>query len=95
MASCGLRCCSPAGGRRSAWPCETLLRTGCLTPDGVRFVGLLRAQGQRLMSATRCPDEAGQIAAEVALDHWLTWQIRHVATDAARVAEPGGRLPAG
>jgi len=33
------------------------------------------------------PDEAGQVAVEVALDHWLTWQIRHVAADAAQVTE--------
>jgi HEXXH motif-containing protein len=65
---------------------QALLETGSLTPDGVRFAGLLRAQGQRLMSAP-VPDEAGQVAAEVALDHWLTWQIRHVAADAAQVTE--------
>ena len=65
---------------------QTLLETGGLTPDGARFAALLRAQGPRLMSAP-VPDEAGQIAAEVALDHWLTWQIRHVAADPAQVTE--------
>ena len=65
---------------------RTLRQTGGLTPDGVRFAGLLQAQGQRLMSAP-VPGDAGQIAAEVALDHWLTWQIRHVAADAAEVAD--------
>jgi HEXXH motif-containing protein len=64
---------------------QTLLETGSLTPDGERFAALLRAQGQRLMSAP-VPEEAGQTAAEVALDHWLTWQIRHMAADAAQVA---------
>lgn len=65
---------------------QTLLETGGLTPVGVRFAALLRAQGQQLMSAP-VPDEAAQIAAEVALDHRLTWQMRHVALDAAQVAE--------
>ncbi len=65
---------------------QTLLQTGGLTPEGVRFARLLQARGQQLMSAP-VPDEAGQIAAEVALDHWLTWQIRHVAADAADVAD--------
>jgi HEXXH motif-containing protein len=65
---------------------ETLLETGSLTPDGVRFAELLRAQGQQLMSVP-VPDEAGQIAAEVALDHWLTWQLRHVTADPAEVAD--------
>jgi HEXXH motif-containing protein len=65
---------------------QTLLETGGLTPDGVRFAALLRARGQQLMSAP-VPEEAGQIAAEVALDHWLTWQIRHVTADPAQVAE--------
>ena len=64
---------------------QTLLETGSLTPAGVRFAERLRAQGQQLMSAP-VPAEATQIAAEVALDHRLTWQLRHVATDAADVA---------
>jgi hypothetical protein len=33
------------------------------------------------------PGPALQIAREVALDHRLTWQIRHLATDAAAVSE--------
>lgn len=65
---------------------QTLLETGSLTPDGVRFAGLLHAQGDQLMSAP-VPDEVGQIADEVALDHWLTWQIRHVTADPAEVAD--------
>lgn len=64
----------------------TLLRTGCLTPDGVRFTGLLRDQ-ERALGDEPVPGPALQIAGEVARDHRLTWQIRHVATDAAAVAE--------
>ena len=64
---------------------QTLLETGSLTPAGVRFAERLRAQGQQLMSAP-VPAQAAQIAAEVALDHRLTWQLCHVATDAADVA---------
>ena len=63
----------------------TLLRTDCLTPAGVRFVEILRAQGQDLATEP-VPAEAEGIAAEAALDHWLTWQIRHVAVDPAGVA---------
>ena len=65
---------------------QTLLDTGSLTPDGVRFAGLVRARGQELM-ATPVSGEAAAIAAEAALDHWLTWQLRHLAVDAAGVAE--------
>jgi HEXXH motif-containing protein len=64
---------------------QTLLGTGSLTADGVRFAGLVRARGQQLM-ATPVSGEAAAIAAEAALDHWLTWQLRHVAADAAGVA---------
>jgi len=65
---------------------DTLLRTGCLAPDGVRFTGLLRDQ-ERALGDEPVPGPALQIAGEVALDHRLTWQIRHVATDVAAVAE--------
>jgi HEXXH motif-containing protein len=64
---------------------QTLLETGSLTPAGVQFAERLRARGQRLMSAP-VPAEAARIAAEVALDHRLTWQLRHLATDADDVA---------
>jgi HEXXH motif-containing protein len=64
---------------------QTLLDTGSLTAAGVRFAEQLRAQGQQLMSAP-VPAQAARIAAEVALDHRLTWQLRHLATDAADVA---------
>lgn len=64
---------------------QTLLDTGSLTAAGVRFAERLRAQGQQLMSAP-VPAQAARIAAEVALDHRLTWQLRHLATDAADVA---------
>ena len=65
---------------------QTLLETGSLTPAGVRFAERLRAQGQQLMGAP-VPAEAAQIAAEVALDHRLTWQLRHVATDVSGLAD--------
>jgi HEXXH motif-containing protein len=65
---------------------QTLLDTGSLTPYGVRFAGLVRAREQQLMT-TLVSGEAAAIAAEAALDHWLTWQLRHVAADAAGVAE--------
>ena len=65
---------------------QTLLETGSLTPAGVRFAERLRAQGQQLMGAP-LPVEAAQIAAEVALDHRLTWQLRHVATDVPGLAD--------
>jgi HEXXH motif-containing protein len=64
---------------------ETLLRTGCLTEVGVRFVGMIRVQGRHLESES-VPVEAEQIASEVALDHWLNWQVRHIAIDADGVA---------
>lgn len=64
---------------------DTLLRTGCLTPEGIRFTGLLRDRGRALADGP-VPGQAEQIAREVALDHELTWQMRHVATDAATVA---------
>jgi HEXXH motif-containing protein len=65
---------------------STLLRTGCLTPEGSRFVEILRDCGRKFDSGT-VPGNASEIAAEVALDHWLTWQLRHMATDADQVAE--------
>jgi HEXXH motif-containing protein len=65
---------------------DTLLRTGCLTPEGVRFTSLLRDQ-EMALSDEAVPGPALQIAREVALDHQLTWQIRHLATDAAAVSK--------
>jgi HEXXH motif-containing protein len=64
---------------------QTLLETGCLTSAGIRFAQLLRARGRELASGA-VPAEAAAIAAEVALDHWLTWQIRHMDTEPATVA---------
>jgi HEXXH motif-containing protein len=81
----------------------TLLGQGSLTPDGVRFVTALREREQRRESDP-VPAEAIEVAREVALDNWLTWQLRHTAVDAAGVAalaaafqrgEPrNGRAPA-
>ena len=64
---------------------RTLLETDCLTPVGVRFVEILRDQGRRLESEA-APSGALEIAEEVALDHWLTWQMRHMAFEPAAVA---------
>lgn len=65
---------------------STLLRTGCLTAEGTRFVEILRDCGRRL-DAEAAPGEAKEIAVEVALDHWLTWQLRHMTAGAGPVAE--------
>ena len=62
-----------------------LLEQGFLTPAGVRFVTALRERAQRRESGP-VPAEAIEIAREVALDNWLTWQLRHTALDAAGVA---------
>lgn len=68
-------------------PCaSTLMRTGCLTREGARFVGMLRDRGRSLDPGT-APAEARGIVGEVALDHWLTWQLRHMVADARQVAE--------
>jgi HEXXH motif-containing protein len=64
----------------------TLLRMGCLTPIGTRFVAMLRDEGQRLGSE-KAPAAARAIARDVTLDHWLTWQLRHSAFDATAPAE--------
>jgi HEXXH motif-containing protein len=64
---------------------HTLLRTGCLTQAGARFVSLIRDQGRDL-EFEPVPGSAQEIAKEVALDHWLTWQVRHLAIDAAGTA---------
>jgi HEXXH motif-containing protein len=64
---------------------QTLLGTDCLTQAGARFVGMIRDQGRVLESEP--PSVAAQeIANEVALDHRLTWQVRHMAMDSAVVA---------
>jgi HEXXH motif-containing protein len=63
----------------------TLLEGPSLTPIGVRFVTELRDRGQREV-APPLPVEAAEIAREVALDNWLTWQLSHTAVDAGGVA---------
>ena len=63
----------------------TLGQAGSLTPAGVRFADRLQTQGQRLASVP-VPPEAERIAAEAALDHRLTWELRHVAVDPADAA---------
>jgi HEXXH motif-containing protein len=64
---------------------RTLRETGCLTPAGVRAADILHAHQQSL-ALELVPADARELAREVALDHWLTWQIRHVAFDPAEVA---------
>ena len=51
----------------------------------MRFVNLLRAQGQQLETEP-LPGEAQGISRQAALDHLLTWQLRHVVIDTADVA---------
>jgi HEXXH motif-containing protein len=63
---------------------SALLRTGCLTPAGVQFVTRLGDEGQHLCAAP-VSAHATAIARDVALHHWLTWQLRHSAVDAAEV----------
>lgn len=63
----------------------TLLAGGCLTPEGAAFVTELRERERREESGP-VPAEAAEIAREVALDNWLTWQLRHTKVDAAGVA---------
>jgi HEXXH motif-containing protein len=64
---------------------ETLVDKGLLTPAGVRFVTAPTERVECRESGPVLP-EATQIAREVALDHWLTWQLTHTAFDAAGVA---------
>jgi HEXXH motif-containing protein len=79
---------------------RTLQQSGCLTQAGLRFVRSLGARARDEV-AGEVPGQARQVAGEAAKDHWLTWQIRHVATDAAEVAaladvyRRGERFPAG
>lgn len=63
----------------------TLLDQGILTPAGVRLVTELRERGQCREPAP-VSAEAAEIAREIVLDDWLTWQLRHTALDAAAVA---------
>jgi len=64
---------------------RTLLESGCLTEPGERFVREIRDQGQGLASE-HVPDIPLRLAEAAALDHRLTWQVRHMATDAAEIA---------
>jgi hypothetical protein len=63
----------------------TLLGAGFLTSTGVRFVTALRERG-RVQESEAVPAAAREIAQEISLDNWLTWQLRHTALDAAVVA---------
>jgi hypothetical protein len=77
-----------------------LLGTGLLTSAGVEFVATLRDRG-RCRASDTVSAEATEIAREVALDNWLTWQLRHTVLDATAVTvlaaayqrgEPSGGL---
>jgi HEXXH motif-containing protein len=73
--------------RRTIEPAtSTLLEAGCLTEAGSRFVEMLRDQG-RIVPSEPVSAEAMDIAEEVALDHALTWQLRHTAIDPAGLAD--------
>ncbi len=73
--------------RRTIEPAtSTLLEAGCLTEDGFRFVEVLRDQG-RILESEPVSAEAIDIAGETALDHALTWQLKHTAIDAAGLIE--------
>ena len=63
-----------------------LLDEGILTPTGIRFVTELRDRVRRQESVP-VPAEAAAIAREIALDNWLTWQMRHTALDPTGVAD--------
>ena len=77
---------------------DSLISKECLTPTGARFISMLRQQGPRGEAVTA---DAAEIAREVDLDNWLTWQLTHTAVDAVGVANlaevyqhgepPGGR----
>jgi HEXXH motif-containing protein len=73
---------------------DTLRGTGCLTAEGEQFTELVRAAGQRFADEP-VPDDALQVAREASLDHWLTWQIQHVAVDAVDAARLAGTYRAG
>ena len=73
---------------------RTLLGVGRLTPAGTRLVATLGEQGQN-RAAGPVPAEAREIAREVALDNWLTWQLCHVALDTAAVADLAGAYQRG
>ena len=65
---------------------DTLLAmNGCLTSEGTRFVEALKSQGQMLESGS-VPAGVQELAEEVALDHWLTWQVRHIELDTDGIA---------
>lgn len=80
---------------------SSLLGTGLLTATGTRFLTVLGELGQG-QETSPADAAATEIAREIALDNWLTWQLRHVAVDAAEVdllaaaygrgEPPGGRL---
>jgi HEXXH motif-containing protein len=63
---------------------RTMIRARCLTPTGLRFVRQLYAW-ERDLIYDPIPLDAQEMAAEAALDHQLTWQLKHVGIEAAGV----------
>jgi len=64
----------------------TLLETGSLTPAGVRFIDVLRAQARSLRSEA-VSGPAQMTVNEVTLDHQLGWALRHTALPSGYAAE--------
>jgi len=82
---------------------RALMQAGCLTEDGRRFADRLCVRAAEL-TAVPVPGTALSMAAEAALDHRLTWQLRHQAIDVGATADlasayrrgepgPGPELP--
>jgi HEXXH motif-containing protein len=65
---------------------STLRSSGCLTPPGDQFAGMLLDRARRLDDEP-VPGHARDIAGEVALEHWLTWQLRHTRVEATRASD--------
>jgi HEXXH motif-containing protein len=64
---------------------DALLGSNSLTAAGNRLVTSLSELG-RHQDTEPVPAEAVEIAREIALDNWLTWQLRHEALDRSMVA---------
>ena len=71
--------------RRSSVSLATLLGTASSRRPAPGFVTHAQGAGTGAWSSEPVPAEAKEIAREVALDNWLTWQFRHTAVDAAGV----------
>ncbi len=65
---------------------STLRDAACLTPAGDQFARMLLDRVTRL-DGEPVPARARDIADEVALEHWLTWQLRHTRVDASSASD--------